>query len=244
MSTAIYFYFKTKGYNVIADLSYFDSKHRIAIPGINGEMSHWKWEMTCYGISKDNFDIGTNVFHNMPLLSDGVVKHKLGVNALKSSTIKNFLDIEKNDTFSEQYRKSELLGEQYLCLHVRRGDYLNVASHVISNESLDNIASQFSSLVDSILILSDSPVDINQFKSIVLKFENRIHIIDTDTDPVFSHSLMRNASILICSNSQFSLSAGLLSRGLVVIPKTWHSPKFKRLNQKINEMTEFSIVKY
>lgn len=94
-STAIYFYFKTKGYNVIADLSYFDSKHRIAIPGINGEMSHWKWEMTCYGISKDNFEIGTNVFHNMPLLSDGVVKHKLGVNALKSSTIKNFLDIEK-----------------------------------------------------------------------------------------------------------------------------------------------------
>ena len=33
---------------------------------------------------------------------------------------------------------------------------------------------------------------------------------------------MRNAEILICSNSQFSLAAGALNKsGLVLVPKNW-----------------------
>ena len=37
-------------------------------------------------------------------------------------------------------------------------------------------------------------------------------------DELITHSIMRLAAILICSNSQFSMTAGALSDGLAFIP--------------------------
>ncbi len=119
---------------------------------------------------------------------------------------------------------------------------MNVASHLISCSALDSIASKFSGLVDRILILSDSPIDPLEFETVRLSFPGRLHIIDKDPDPALAHSLMRNAAVLICSNSQFSLSAGLLSTGLKIIPKVWYGSNATRLNLVVEKISDFAVV--
>jgi len=163
--------------------------------------------------------------------------------ALGEPGVRTRFDTARNDAYSAQYRASQLHGERYLCLHVRRGDYLNVASHLVSSKELDGIAAQFSGLVDRILILSDSPIGATEFEQVRSKFPGRLHVIDSDPDPILAHSLMRNATVLVCSNSQFSLSAGLLSNGLKIIPKVWFGADASRINLAVGKLSDFSVLR-
>lgn len=242
LSSAIYYHFLSRGYRTFADLSYFSNDHKIATPGQKGQISYWKWEVDSYGVSRDSLAIETPGERAAPMLHDGALKFSLAMEALSVPGVKARFDTVGNDAFSAQYRASQLNGERYLCLHVRRGDYLNVASHLVSSSELDSIASKFSELVDRILILSDSPIGESEFQNLRSKFAGRINVIDNDPDPLLAHSLMRNAAVLICSNSQFSLSAGLLSSGLKIIPKVWFGADAKRINLAIDAMSDFSVL--
>lgn len=243
LSTAIYYHYLNRGYRTFADLSYFSNEHRIATPGQKGQISYWKWEMDSYGVARDTLANETLGERSIPTLHDGALKFSLAMKALSEPGVRARFDTAGNDAFSEQYRASQLRGERYLCLHVRRGDYLNVASHLVSSKELDGIASQFSGLVDRILILSDSPIGAAEFENVRSKFSGRINVIDSDPDPILAHSLMRNAAVLICSNSQFSLSAGLLSNGLKIIPKVWFGADASRINLAVNKMSDFSVLR-
>jgi hypothetical protein len=243
LSTAIYYHFVDRGYRSLADLSYFSNTHRIATPGEKGQISYWTWEMDCYCISRDSLTSVAPGERRVPTLHDGAMKFSLGLEALESPGVRAHFDTATNDQYSSQYRTSELQGDRYLCVHVRRGDYLNVASHLVSSRALDDIAAKFATLVDRVLILSDSPIGAAEFETVRSKFPGRLHVIDSDPDPILAHSLMRNATVLICSNSQFSLSAGLLSEGLKVIPKVWFGADAKRLNQAIDTISDFVVVR-
>lgn len=243
LSTAIYYHYLNRGYKTFADLSYFSNEHRIATPGQKGQISYWKWGMDSYGVARDGLATETQADRATPTLHDGALKFSLAMDALSEPGVRAHFDTAGNDAFSEQYRASQLHGERYLCLHVRRGDYLNVASHLVSSNELDGIASQFGGLVDRVLILSDSPIGASEFEKVRSKFSGRIRVIDSDPDPILAHSLMRNAAVLICSNSQFSLSAGLLSNGLKIIPKVWFGADASRINLAVNKMSDFSVLR-
>lgn len=241
LSSAIYYHFLSRGYRTFADLSYFSNDHRIATPGQKGQISYWKWELDCYGVSRDSLAIETPGERGAPTLHDGALKFSLAMEALSAPDVRAHFYTAGNDAFSAHYRTTQLNDEQYLCLHVRRGDYLNVASHLVSSSELDSIASKFSGLVDRILILSDSPIGESEFGNLRSKFGGRINVIDNDPDPILAHSLMRNAAVLICSNSQFSLSAGLLSNGLKIIPKVWFGADARRINLAVDRMSDFAV---
>lgn len=243
LSAAIYYHYLNRGYKTFADLSYFSNEYRIATPGQTGQLSYWKWEMDSYGVARDSLAVETPADRAMPTLHDGALKFSLAMEALSEPGVRACFDTASNDVFSAQYRASQLQGERYLCLHVRRGDYLNVASHLVSSKELDRIASQFSGLVDRILILSDSPIGAAEFENVRSKFSGRINVIDSDPDPILAHSLMRNAAVLICSNSQFSLSAGLLSNGLKIIPKMWFGADASQINLAVNKLSDFSVLR-
>jgi hypothetical protein len=199
--------------------------------------------MDSYGVARDSLAVETQADRSTPTLHDGALKFSLAMDALSEPSVRACFDTVGNDVFSAQYRASQLHGERYLCLHVRRGDYLNVASHLISSKELDGIASQFGGLVDRILILSDSPIGADEFESVRSKFSGRINVIDSDPDPILAHSLMRNAAVLICSNSQFSLSAGLLSNGLKIIPKVWFGADASQINLAVSRLSDFSVLR-
>jgi len=242
LSAAIYHHFLERGYQAVADLSYFENAHRIATPGQTGQISYWKWELDCYGIGRESL-VASASGSSMRTLHDGAMKFELALKALNSPAVQARFNTPANDVYSAPYRAAELQGERYLCLHVRRGDFLNVASHLVSSSALNDIASRFAGLVPRILILSDSPIGPTEFEGVRKRFKDRVHIIDSNPDPVLAHSLMRNAAVLVCSNSQFSLSAGLLSSGLKIIPKIWFGADSERLNQAIDKISDFAVVR-
>lgn len=243
LSAAIYYHYLNRGYKTFADLSYFSNEHKIATPGQKGQISYWKWELDSYGVARDSLATETPSDRGTPMLHDGALKFSLAMEALGDPGVRARFDTAGNDAFSAQYRTSQLDGAPYLCLHVRRGDYLNVASHLISSKELDGIASQFSGLVNRVLILSDSPIGASEFEKVRSKFSGRINVIDSDPDPILAHSLMRNAAVLICSNSQFSLSAGLLSNGLKIIPKVWFGADASSINLAVDKMSDFTVLR-
>lgn len=243
LSTAIYQHFVERGYQTVADLSYFDNVHRIASASNKGQISYWNWEMDSYGVGRDSLATHAPDGSLQPKLHDGALKFSLAFQAMAAPSVRSRFDVKASDQQSIDYRVNELKGERYLCLHVRRGDYLNVASHLVSSSELESMASKFTGLVDRILILSDSPIGVDEFVVLRKNFPGRLHIIDSDPDPVLAHSLMRNAAVLVCSNSQFSLTAGLLSEGLVVIPKVWFGQNAAELNAAVNRVSDFAVLR-
>ena len=84
-------------------------------------------------------------------------------------------------------------------MHMRRGDYLNVASHVVSDEDFVNIAQKFSKIFQRIVVLSDSKIPTHVSDQIVNNFSNSLFL--DDIDAFTSHCIMRYATALIISNS-------------------------------------------
>ena len=100
----------------------------------------------------------------------------------------------------------------YLAIHLRRGDYLkkNSAMHgIISEKYLVNESKNLllKEKYQGITIFSDSPelIDLSIFK----KLHNNI-VIDEGGDPIEVFKRMSNHKGLIASNSTFSLWAGIL----------------------------------
>jgi len=124
---------------------------------------------------------------------------------------------------------------------MRRGDYLNVASHVISDEDFINIAWKFSKFIQNIVVLSDSKISNNVSDLISKKYANCLFL--DDIDAFTAHCLMRYASALIISNSQFSLSAALLNKNaLVALPTQWFGGTDRNLEKNINAQCRFQFL--
>ena len=138
--------------------------------------------------------------------------------------------------FTNQLSGNEVLEKYeikspYICVHIRRGDYLNVASKITSNEELLKSINSFRGLTNKIVIVSDSEIDV-ELASIVRKhFKNVITLVNMELFDTFK--LMQKSDILIGSNSQLSLTAGLLSKGHAVYPKTWFGKNDDRMNKII-----------
>lgn len=240
LSMAIYLHFSQRGYDTLADLSYFQKEN--SADEARGP-SQWAWELDCYGISSNSLLTATNRNYIPPLLRDSALKFSLAYEALANPSVKSSFDVATSDAYSVFYRDNDLHGERYLCLHIRRGDYLNVASHLVDIRQLCSVAKRFTGLIERVLVLSDSPIGEDELGDLPGLFPGRLKIIDDDPDPVLAHSLMRNAAVLICSNSQFSLSAGLLSQGLVVIPKLWFGKGYADLNRALDRISDFSVLR-
>ena len=216
LSAAIYFSMKDSGKEAYADFTYFDKPPVLATEGKMGQISQWEWQLDPFGLELCHFESysGKNISRE-DVIIDGPRKMQLGLSSLKDRGIQKHFTI-----LNAPENHFGLEGVQYICAHIRRGDYINVASHVVPNEEFLNVANKFSSLCSNIVIVSDSSISLalkNRFSSY---FKNCIFLDDIDT--ITTHYIMRNAAILVCSNSQFSLVAGALNEsGLVLVPKNW-----------------------
>ena len=108
-------------------------------------------------------------------------------------------------------------------VHVRRGDFITMGTLSVANDSFINLLSKINmSLTKEVYIVSDSVLE-NEFKNEILKILklNEVHWIEGENiSEVAVHEFMREAKVLVCSNSMFSFSAGILSRedALVIAP--------------------------
>ena len=130
----------------------------------------------------------------------------------------------------------------YLCIHVRRGDYVNVASYLVDDNMFIELANKIAGLVSCIVIVSDSAIK-DSFRNAICNVYQKAIFLDS-VEPITAHRIMRNARVLICSNSQFSLIAAILNkRALVFLPKTWFGKGNSELNFPVNELCSFQILR-
>ncbi len=238
IQAAVYFSLRLAGERVRADLRYFDTEARMAQVGEKGRATHWFWQLDPYGLTRTSFEQASEEdLRQGYLLGDGPEMVALGLPALSDPRVQErFVPRDK-----AALQMPAVASETFLCIHVRRGDYVNVASHLVSDEEFLQLGRKFSGLVDHAVLLSDSPFEAN-FKAQMDGLFRSVSYLD-QLDPYSSHWLMRQARVLVCSNSTYSLTAALLNPdALVVMPKRWFGPKDQAIEAPIQALCRFQVM--
>lgn len=238
ISAAIYFLLRDEGRKVYADMTYFEKASHVAVEGNAGDVSHWDWQLQSFGLFPESFERLPNLRRSKyKVIQDGEEKSALGMKALGMASIQKYFPEEKS---LEDILPQEII-PNYLCIHVRRGDYVNVASHLVNDEIFIELANKIAGLVSGVVIVSDSEIS-DSFRRAICNIYQKAIFLD-GIDAITAHRAMRNARVLICSNSQFSLIAALLNRhALVFLPKKWFGDKYQELAAPINDLCSFQIL--
>lgn len=238
IQASVYFSLKNSGQTVYADLSYFDTASRIAEVGKPGQLSHWFWQLDAFGLPKTSFEQASGLNkHNADILPDGLRMMELGLKALAQPEIQKHF---KNAADVLPILSQEVLSG-FLCIHIRRGDYVNVASYLISDAEFNGLIKKFTGLIKHAVILSDSPIG-QDFRDAVSPLFKTTMFLD-NLDPYTSHQIMRCARVLICSNSTFSLTAASLNpAALIIIPKQWYGGKDRAVEAPIHARCTFQVM--
>jgi Glycosyl transferase family 11 len=238
LQAATYFYYKKQGLKVFADVSYFDRPLSLAKEGQIGQLTHWHWQLDQYGLQKHTFDISPGFKKGeADVIVDGQRMLEIGLSAL--------VDPEINDKFPSvgvpNLSNLNVDEYSYVCIHIRRGDYVNVASHLIDDEIFLNILKKFSQLTGALVVLSDSQINADFKEKVSFLFQRALFL--DQIDAVESHEIMRFSRVLICSNSTFSLTAAMLNKqALIVLPKQWYGDKSRTIELPINSRCVFQLM--
>ncbi len=237
---AAYFSLKQSGREVYADLRYFDRASKIATVGNAGELTHWFWQLDQFGLPQSSFEtLNDDVSEDVDIIADGPKLLEMGLKALVRKEIQTIF----RDTHGDKLGKilpNDVI-KSFLCIHIRRGDYVNVAAHLVSDEEFIQLIKKFRGLVENIVILSDSPIEVNLREAVSPHFKQAMFL--DHIDGYDSHRVMRHARILVCSNSTFSLTAAMLNpNALVFIPKLWFGPNDHALHAPIHSLCSFQVI--
>ncbi len=182
----------------------------------------WEWELDRYGITIDGFK---QYEKNKPF-NPWITRRP---STLEFSKILQFdsrlqkLVIPKNvqEIFPINYtelskilEKHKLSLDKTIVIHVRRGDYVRVASRLIKYEEYTNLLKTINFPLNfELVFLSDSELSEEVKTYFKEMFPNRIlkFYSEKDMSNSVSHDIMRMCKVLITANSTFSISAGLLS---------------------------------
>jgi hypothetical protein len=203
------------------DISYFKNE---SIIQVNGELnstglSLWKYQLDSFGYSLkfiERYSVSRiyRIFHQSRLVHGRNLIDSIDLEILSKHRIEIMEKIPVQDT--ERILKSSFgsVPDSYGVVHLRRGDYLNVALDLVSETDVLQILEEIKpELPHHIVFISDSTFDENFMLNVkrILNSPQIAFRFDVTDTPVAVHSLMRNSSSLVMSNSTFSFSAGLLS---------------------------------
>lgn len=241
LSLAIVADLRSRGEACGVDLSYFDRAARRAAPGEG--VSTWAWGLDYLGFSRESVaSMSTLTQSNGRTLRDSPEKLRLALDALSRSSISAMFPNQSSEkTFENLGVKTRRKDFRYAAFHLRRGDYLNVASHVVPDSAYVSAAKRVSTIVSCAVVVSDSEVPRSLVEKFQTLFTEIIILDDPDSSPGDLHHLLRNATIHIGSNGQFSLTAGLLSRGLFLLPKPF-MPSLAEAEKQLSRLTHFASV--
>ncbi|CAN1644190.1 hypothetical protein MCERH3_00034 [Candidatus Nanopelagicaceae bacterium] len=227
------------------DLTYFTNTS--SIPGL------WPYELNRFDLPISDFQKyeskkKTNLLF---MKKDFLFPSEINLNYWQSSREK-YLDKFGFDKYQIQLDYKALtklsLSEPFGVLHIRRGDYLQVASKIIGIEDYVDILKSIKELIPkNVLIISDSeisPSDRSQFEMTTLREKNVIYLDQPHLDNFLIHCIMREAEILVTANSTFSFSAGLLARQgqRVLAPIQFHGGQdSEKYNRTFRDAANFAI---
>jgi hypothetical protein len=225
---------------VFADVEYF----RTPANRKNSTVSLWPWQLTRYGISMQDFA----GLEEAPYLLRFRNRHEKNWASSEDWQKIRFELISKFpiDELEFNFKKRQLgLDTNFGVIHIRRGDYFKVASKLVEYDTYLNLLRSIKPLMPKHLILvSDSEIPRQFQEKIKDLVKADIHVLDSASasDSGFLHDLMRNADLLVTSNSTFSFTAGVLSKpGTVVFTPVdfFGAKKHMQLNQNFLSTGQF-----
>jgi hypothetical protein len=232
------------------DLSYFSIS-----PSTFSGLSIYGWQLDYYGIPKREFEGVPHPrkpkwIHKLSrsapkwLYDGSLERQELLMMVLSEAPTQIFsrFPISEPDLKKTADLLSDL-GSDHCVVHLRRGDYLNVASHIVADQDLLPIlGGLIQTGIKNLLFISDSEVNLDLFRRHLPSTIRQECVVGGDL--YFSHALMRRAKVLITSNSQFSLSAALLNpQGLRLMPRVWFSGRHANLNEYLFKLSDWLIIK-
>jgi hypothetical protein len=229
------------------DLSYFNHYNRTDL---------WEWNLHNYGIGIE--DLRKFESHRKSdllkakkdFLTDLEISQEYWKNS-RSKYLDRFPINEEQlqDFLNNASEKSNLTG--YGAVHIRRGDYLQVASKVIGLDEYIRFLEKIKTVLPKpCFIITDSPLRYEEKRHLerAMGAEGKAIFLDgPGHDPFVLHCLMRRADLLITSNSTFSFSAGLLGKNgqIVFSPLEFHagkdSEKYNRTFRSVGSFTSWSL---
>lgn len=238
ISTAIYWLLLDEGIDVLADLTYFNQKTHINHGTVDSGLSIFPWQLDSFGISRLCFNSRSTSSIRSFKIRDGHLKIALFLKAMSSKSQIRSRFIEYLDLYRQQIDKDLLIAGEYVCVHLRRGDYVAVASHSVPIEFYIPTLKAIATSSLSLCVLSDSPLSEHEVEIFSQLEYKHIRIITEQCSPEDAFIIMASSSILLTSNSQFSLCAGLLSQGSVYIPTQW----YKKLSYARNDPQQTQLI--
>ena len=225
--------------NTPCDISYFYRNPRGNSADENG-VSLRKWRLDRYGITLESFNdlqvskIRKNLksrrrnAYNIPQVHDDEWAR------LRTLFSKNF------PICSEKSEIDGLLGfdsdnTKFACIHIRRGDFVSIGARIVRLESYFSLIKKFKILLPFNVIFFS---DINLPNNVTQKFRNLLEnhqtkfITGESVDEGLVHDTMRKAHLLVCANSMFSFTAGILNvrEALVFSPTVFFNGDSKKRN--------------
>jgi hypothetical protein len=245
MSAATYWYLQEQGKEVQADMTYFSLFPFEVRPMMVDGLSYWPWNLDFLGISQQSFIESDNSAHNYSefyTIGDNFQKFELALKALSTQKIKDKFRTSDFQDIIQRCLPAEF-GDRigYAAIHIRRGDYVNVASHVVGDQTIIAAIESVSKLIDRCVVISDSPVHSDVREAAERKFKVVSFLDSPNLSETDAHVVMQHAKFLVTSNSQYSLTAALLGNGVCLVPKVWFSgePGF---SQAIDGLGEYQLL--
>lgn len=227
------------------DLSYFTKTSR--------STGLWAYELNRFDLPISDFQkYETNKKTNfLKKKKDFLFPSEINLNYWQNSREKylNKFNFDKNYVQREFSALTMLsLSEPFGVVHIRRGDYIQVASKLIGIDEYASILRTIKELVPkNVLIFSDSEVSYSDRRQLEMSIQgerNVIYLDQPDVDNFLIHCIMREAEILITSNSTFSFTAGLLGRKgqRVLAPIQFHSGRdSEKYNRSFRDAANYVV---
>ena len=193
-----------------------------------------------YCIHDQNYNLLDFCKENPIIIHDGPNKNRLFINGMQKDEVKiNFASA--SEEWKKIIKENNINFTNSVVLHLRRGDYLNVATHLISCEDILKMCNKLPKVLENIVIFSDSKESDNQkFISDLKEIFNHVKWMD-HVNNVNTHKIMTQANFLMCSNSQFSTTAAYLGNGFSIIPQKYSSDT-DYVFQYENQQTSFALL--
>ena len=246
----MYFYNQQEKFgkrNAKCDLSYFSHEDRAGL---------WEWSLNNYGIHIDELIQyeSKSRFNLLKSKKDFLTESEISQGYWRKSRAKYLSQFPVDDVKLENFLQKvskEMNLVSYGAIHIRRGDYLQVASKVIElDQYMDFIECIRSSLPSVSFVITDSPLmhEEKQLLAQSIGVDRGVIFLDgPGYDPFVLHCLMRRAHLLVTSNSTFSFSAGLLGEEgqIVFSPLEYHggkgSEKYNRTFRSVGSFISWDL---
>jgi hypothetical protein len=245
MSAATYWYLQEQGKEVQADMTYFSLLPFEVRPTMVGGLSYWPWNLDFLGISQESFvesDYSAKNYSEFYTIGDNFQKFEIALKALSTQKIQEKFRTGDFQEIIQRCLPMEFGGQiGYAAIHIRRGDYVNVASHVVGDQTIIAAIDSAAKLIDRCVVISDSPIHADVREAAQRKFKVVSFLDSSNFSETDAHVVMQHAKFLVTSNSQYSLTAALLGNGVCLVPKVWFSgePEF---SQAIDSLGEYQLL--